>query len=309
MKKIFAVSILFSLFVYAVPAGAQTTTTSVSIESLLAQIKQLQDQLAQLQVKIKEVNQERQEVVSQIINTLSVGSEGDQVAILQALLASDPEIYPEGIITGYYGGLTRQAVMRFQKKNGLFQAGVVGPLTLQKLNAELKNKPIALESSSTSTATSSAKQGRPCAIVPPGHLIAPGWLRKNNGVSPIVPVCQNVPAGILKKLATSTPTPPPPPPATSTDTTAPIVSAVLSTPSSTSALITWTTNEAATSRVFYGTSTALGMSTTLSSTLVTSHSQTISGLATSTAYFYEVQSKDAAGNVGSSTQGTFTTTP
>ena len=55
------------------------------------------------------------------------------MAQLQALLAADPLIYPEGQVTGYYGALTRTAVRRFQQKYGLPQVGRVGPMTRGKL--------------------------------------------------------------------------------------------------------------------------------------------------------------------------------
>src|SRR3989344_3233516 len=64
---------------------------------------------------------------------LAVGSTGNDVTQLQALLAADPAVYPEGQITGYYGSLTRAAVRRFQAKYGLPQVGRVGPMTREKL--------------------------------------------------------------------------------------------------------------------------------------------------------------------------------
>ncbi len=71
-----------------------------------------------------------------ITSDLSKGSEGTQVSQLQAYLAGDPAIYPEGKITGYFGALTEQAVKRFQAKYGITQLGRVGPATRAKL-AEL----------------------------------------------------------------------------------------------------------------------------------------------------------------------------
>ena len=58
---------------------------------------------------------------------LSLGSTGEEVTLLQTLLAKDTSIYPDGLITGYFGGLTRQAVRRFQAKYGISQVGRVGP--------------------------------------------------------------------------------------------------------------------------------------------------------------------------------------
>src|SRR3989344_2749227 len=65
---------------------------------------------------------------------LELGMENDEVTKLQELLASEPEIYPEGRVTGYFGELTRAAIRRFQERHGLPPVGRVGPLTLAKLD-------------------------------------------------------------------------------------------------------------------------------------------------------------------------------
>ncbi len=82
------------------------------------------------------------------------------------------------------------------------------------------------------------------------------------------------------------------------DTTAPTISAVASTGSGTTATITWTTNESATTSVNYGTTTALG--TTRTGTTGTSHSVSLTGLTANTRYYFRVTSADAAGNSATS---------
>ena len=92
------------------------------------------------------------------------------------------------------------------------------------------------------------------------------------------------------------------------DTTAPTISTVTATNiTSSSATITWTTNEAATSQVNYGLTTSYGSTTTLDPTLVTAHSVAITGLAPNTTYNYRVRSRDAAGNERVSVNSTFVT--
>ncbi len=94
----------------------------------------------------------------------------------------------------------------------------------------------------------------------------------------------------------------------SPDTTAPVISSVGASGITTSgATVSWTTNEASNTQVDYGTTTSYGSSTTLNSSLVTSHSQALSGLAASTLYHYRVKSRDAAGNLATSGDFTFTT--
>jgi len=93
-----------------------------------------------------------------------------------------------------------------------------------------------------------------------------------------------------------------------TDITPPQISGVNSTSiNSSSAVVNWTTNEASDTQVQYGTTTSYGSSTTLNSAMVTSHSQSISGLAASTLYHYRVLSRDASNNLATSGDYTFTT--
>jgi len=92
------------------------------------------------------------------------------------------------------------------------------------------------------------------------------------------------------------------------DTTPPVISSVAASGiTSSSATITWTTNEPSDSQVDYGPTAAYGSSTILDAAQVTAHSQTLSGLTPSALYHYRVKSKDAAGNAAVSGDFTFTT--
>ncbi len=87
---------------------------------------------------------------------LSQGSKGQEVKKLQECLAKDPEIYPEGEVTGFFGKNTEKAVIRFQEKyaneilvpQGLNSGtGQVKALTREKLNqlcAQVSTEKIAL---------------------------------------------------------------------------------------------------------------------------------------------------------------------
>ncbi|MBA3708675.1 MAG: TIGR03790 family protein [Planctomycetes bacterium] len=95
---------------------------------------------------------------------------------------------------------------------------------------------------------------------------------------------------------------------TAADTTPPVISGIAAGSITTSgATITWTTNEASDSQVQYGTTTGYGSSSTLNASLVTAHSVALSGLAANTLYHYRVLSRDAAGNLATSGDNTFTT--
>lgn len=64
---------------------------------------------------------------------LSRGSQGADVTKLQAFLAKDKLVYPEGIVNGSFGPATERAVKRFQAKYGISQVGKVGPATREKI--------------------------------------------------------------------------------------------------------------------------------------------------------------------------------
>jgi peptidoglycan hydrolase-like protein with peptidoglycan-binding domain len=65
---------------------------------------------------------------------LELGDSGSDVSALQTFLASDSSVYPEGIVSGYFGALTQAAVKRYQSKVGLPAVGRVGPMTIAALN-------------------------------------------------------------------------------------------------------------------------------------------------------------------------------
>ncbi|MDR3559044.1 MAG: chitobiase/beta-hexosaminidase C-terminal domain-containing protein, partial [Candidatus Pacebacteria bacterium] len=92
------------------------------------------------------------------------------------------------------------------------------------------------------------------------------------------------------------------------DTSAPVISGeTAASIADVSTVITWTTNEAATSQVEYGTDTSYGSTTTLDSSYVTSHSQNLSGLTPNTPYHYRVISSDGVPNQSTGNDHTFTT--
>jgi len=78
-----------------------------------------------------------------LYRSLDVGMSGSDVSALQTYLASDVSLYPQGLVTGYYGSLTRSAVMKFQTRHGISAVGRVGPITLAALNLRMSSAPAA----------------------------------------------------------------------------------------------------------------------------------------------------------------------
>ncbi len=116
------------------------------IAQLKARIAELQTQIAVLQAKIVALLKEK---IScwHIENNLYYDLKSEEVSCLQEFLkAQGAAVYPEGLVTGYFGLLTQAAVSRFQEKYaseiltplGLNQGtGFVGLSTRFKINSLL----------------------------------------------------------------------------------------------------------------------------------------------------------------------------
>ena len=185
---------------------------------------------------------------------LDFGVTGSDVSDLQTFLSLDASIYPEGLVTGYFGPLTRAAVTRFQTKNGIDAVGRVGPITMAAINNQM---------SGSTSPTSDTTEG----------------------------------AGKV----------------TNTGSVQPVVSNVVVSASSTSALVTWTSSVSATARVMYSTVWPFNYKAAPSVTGTggaTSQSVTLAGLQPNTTYYYVAESLDVAGNFSWSAAGaSFRTQP
>ena len=93
------------------------------------------------------------------------------------------------------------------------------------------------------------------------------------------------------------------------DVTAPVVTGLAATNvTAGSGTVTWTTDEAATSIVEYGTTTTYGSTTALDLAMLTHHSVGLAGLAPTTTYHARIRSRDAVGNERVGDDLAFTTT-
>jgi len=84
----------------------------------------------------------REKIVKKVIpfqfkSNLTFGSRGQEVEELQKCLAKDKEIYPEGLVSGYFGNTTKEAVIRFQEK---YKEDILKPYELEKGTGEVKGK-------------------------------------------------------------------------------------------------------------------------------------------------------------------------
>ena len=119
--------------------GNNAQDEQVAIKTLQQRIEELKRQVAslQLQLAMLKTNQNNQ-TCSVFSQDLSYGMKSNVVKCLQQFLTNlGPEIYPEKLITGYYGPLTMAAVKRYQALKGIITTGYFGPLTRAQVNQEL----------------------------------------------------------------------------------------------------------------------------------------------------------------------------
>ncbi|HEX8947175.1 MAG TPA: peptidoglycan-binding domain-containing protein [Candidatus Paceibacterota bacterium] len=102
--------------------------------------------------------------ITPLTASLQLGSSGTDVSQLQSFLAQSPSIYPLGLVTGFFGPLTRSAVMRFQTAYGISPVGRVGPQTLAKINSLIASGGTLIGATGTTTSTTSSTATVPTVI-------------------------------------------------------------------------------------------------------------------------------------------------
>ncbi len=131
-------------------AAAETVTTTSNagtrpdvgpiqemIKSLLERIKTLQGNGAGIKAEVQETNKEIREYIK---SDLRVGTTSDHVKKVQEILAADPTIYPRGLVTGYFGPMTSEALKKFQEKFDLEVTGEMNEETKEAMNALLEER-------------------------------------------------------------------------------------------------------------------------------------------------------------------------
>ncbi len=108
-----------------------TPATNTTIAGLLAQIAKLTTLFNELKAKLAGTQAE----IKELRADLREGMTDADVKTIQELLASDPTIYPKGLVTGYFGPMTKEAIMRFQTKNGLEVTGLIDTETRAAMDA------------------------------------------------------------------------------------------------------------------------------------------------------------------------------
>jgi lysophospholipase L1-like esterase len=211
---------------------------------------------------------------------LELHDSGADVEALQSFLnAHGSPIAPTGPgsagqETDYFGSATYAALARFQAAHGITPAsGYFGPLTRAAVASlctapVLPATPSIATTTATTTPTTTATSTAVVASSTPSYIST--YISEPGGLGAV---------STISSIATSSVT-------------------------QSSAAITWTTDEPATSEINYGTTTSYG-SASSSPALTTSHAITLTGLTGGATYHFEVESADGQGHTVISSDRTF----
>jgi peptidoglycan hydrolase-like protein with peptidoglycan-binding domain len=138
------------LLLVAMPAQAQTSDVRAIIErmqAIIADMQALQAEFESLQTELSGAtvastpapNGEAPSgsvlgAATSVLQEEAVyGNTNDTITRIQTLLATDPLIYADGTVSGFFGPKTQEAIRNLQARFGLDPVGVVGPATSELL--------------------------------------------------------------------------------------------------------------------------------------------------------------------------------
>jgi len=116
--------------------GNSSEAEEEAVQALREKIAYLKQEIARLQTILLALKTVQNPVACSFFQAdLYVGLRNEQVVCLQEFLKSlGPQIYPEGLVTGYFGPLTQAAVKRYQSSQNIITTGYFGPLTRAAIN-------------------------------------------------------------------------------------------------------------------------------------------------------------------------------
>lgn len=136
-KHIVIATALFVLVAIAVPGQTNAQDLSAAIkrmDEIIAEMQALRAEFLALSSQTTTVSTPSPSVLGAsydktLTQDLSYGVTNSDIERIQRLLATDSEIYPYGVASGFFGPKTQEAIRNFQTRFGLSPVGVIGPAT------------------------------------------------------------------------------------------------------------------------------------------------------------------------------------
>lgn len=213
MKKILVSGLAVAAVMVLTPAAqaqiSDITSITARMQAIISQMQALQSEFAQLQTSLTttvpsttagstpQVGFVLGAMTTNLQEVAVYGATNDTITKIQRLLATDPDIYPDGTVSGFFGPKTEAALKELQGRYGMNQVGVVGPETAALLagyftahpdenypEGLLKTRPAAPTVLGVSTAVSTPAVTAPVVstpVVSTSNPIETIYLRKDDG--------------------------------------------------------------------------------------------------------------------------------
>lgn len=147
-----SITTLFALVVLTVPVLTHAQSISMTqavarMNEIIAEMERLRDEFRQLSSSVGQTTPTPSVLGAQTSSgpvftlPLVFGETNDDIKRIQKLLATDSEIYPYGVASGFFGPKTEEAIKNLQARQGWETPGVVGPSTKELLEAYFKAYP------------------------------------------------------------------------------------------------------------------------------------------------------------------------
>lgn len=171
MKKKIIITIFLSIsFFFAASLWTPSVFAMMSTPSATKGQQELENKINAGEARLAELKVQLDPSLG-INHTLRKSSRGNDVKLLQKFLKVYG-VYPEGLITGYFGPLTEAAVKKFQEKEAIDTVGIAGPKTRNRILEVSRKKSEEQASKEASTTAEIADVVLSAAIAPNGTAVA-----------------------------------------------------------------------------------------------------------------------------------------
>lgn len=131
------------IFVVSVPQAFAQTSGSIDavllrIDAIILEMQALKREVQALKSGGAVLGAQTSKVLTQ---SLRYGDTNSDIAKIQKLLSTDPDIYAYGLATGFFGPKTQEAIRSFQSHFDLDPVGIIGPATTALLEGYFRMYP------------------------------------------------------------------------------------------------------------------------------------------------------------------------
>ncbi|MEZ4200717.1 MAG: peptidoglycan-binding protein [Candidatus Paceibacterota bacterium] len=139
-KTVFGVVMGLALVVAPVAQAANVSDILARMDEIIKEMQSLRTEFDGLSAQVPANGSTAGSVLgaqtsARLTQTIAYGETNEDIRLIQLLLRTDPDIYPYGVASGFFGDNTTEAIRNLQSRFNLDPVGVVGPATTALLEA------------------------------------------------------------------------------------------------------------------------------------------------------------------------------